>query len=185
MNLMKKYQIKCFFLFLFLYIIKSGYAQELNDSIKIDEQYQLKRYAYFDDDSKIYQTLDTSRELQQVGYILKIDSIKRLYKVLKIYSFVNINGTKYNLFEITDYSNKWVWTLISESEFCICKEKIKLNGLYYMTIYYFEGEENISRLPFDSEVWLNFNGNIICVDSYTYKTRMVYSPNIKGRCFIP
>jgi hypothetical protein len=160
------------------------FCQEIFDSLKIEKKYQENRYSYVNDDNHAYTFYDTTKEILDTFIALKIDSIKRLYRVLKIYSYEYWN-TKYNLIEITDYSGTWSWTIISENEYCFGKEKIKINNLYFMTIYYFENENTALRLPYDSSVRIVLNNKVVWLDSNIRKTYMVYSPNIKGRCFIP
>ncbi len=163
----------------------SLFCQESVDSLKIGEEYREYRYLYADNPDRAIALYDSTKEIIDTFIALKIDSIKRLYRVIDIYDFVNFDGEKYNLIAITDYLDNWEWTIISESVYDSCENKLKVNESYYMTIYYFENEDFALRLYYDSPVRIIFKNNVVWVDSNTRKTRMVYSPNIKGRCFIP
>lgn len=70
---------------------------------------------------------DSTKEIIDTFIALKIDSIKRLYKVLKIDSFVNFNDKKYNLIAITDHLDNWDWTIISEYVADSCNDKLEIN----------------------------------------------------------
>lgn len=176
------------FLLSFFFVISTSgnlFCQEPIDSLKIGKEYQECEYLYSDNLTRSYTVYDSTREIMDTFYGLKINSIKRLYKVSNIYSFVNVDGIEYNLIEITDYSEHWLWTIISEKDSDSCEEMLEVNKSYYMTIYYLKNEDSALRLPYDSTVRTIFKNNVVWIDSNTRKTRMVYSPNIKGRCFIP
>lgn len=185
-NCIERSKITRFFLvLLILFSVNNIFTQEIIDSFKIDTKYQEYRYLYSNSKLRTYTHIDSSITILDTFIRLKINNIKRYYIVSDIYSFINYDSIEYNLIEITDYSNKWAWTIISEKDSCMFCEKLKINGMYYLEIHYFDGEEGALRLPFDSSSIINLDGNTIIVDSRTKKTYMVYSPNIKGLCFIP
>jgi len=177
--------IRFFLVLLILFSANNIFTQEIIDSFKIDTKYQEYRYLYSYSKLRTYTHIDSSKTILDTFIRLKINNIKRYYIVSDIYSFINYDSIEYNLIEVTDYSNEWVWTIISEKDSCMFCEKLKINGMYYMEIHYFDGEAGALRFHYDSIAIINLDGNTIIVDSRTKKTYMVYSPNIKGHCFIP
>ncbi len=161
------------------------FCQEPVDSLKIGEEYREYRYLYADNPDRAIALYDSTKEIIDTFITLKIDSIKRLYKVLNIDSFVNFNDKKYNLIAITDHLDNWDWTIISEYATDSCDDKLEINKSYYMTIYYFENEDFAIRIPWNSLVEIFFDGDSVFIDKKHEKTRIVHSPNIKGGCFIP
>jgi hypothetical protein len=181
---MKKNQIIFLMLLFVLLKINSSFSQNFSDSIKIDEKYIDKKYDYVGID-ELRSNLDCSLELRDVCYFLRIDTLKRYYKVHDISIYKNLDGKKFYFIEISDFTERWYWTLVTEYSKDSCRKKIKKNRLYYMEIGYFEGEKYKVR-EYMENTYVNYNNNYkIIIHDIKVFHRFVYSPNLFGRCFIP
>lgn len=112
-----------------------------------------------------------------VDNTLKIDSVFRVFKIMKIQKVKN--GFIIDLHD--EVNDKW-YTLVSQKERIRSCKKIKVGKSYTMYIFPFFKNTQMPNLGFVFEVFLN--GNKILVPSRSWTGNVYTTPNLIGLCYI-